>query len=149
MAQSVKRPTLDFSSYHDLTVRVIEPGVGLCTELGILSLPLSLLLLCALSLSLSLSQNEKKMYTFLKRKKTQTCDTYSLHKPTTLKEFSEQGDMCSNFQAFPCSILLLLLVIHTSQCMPAHVGRKSLSEISSHCGPHPAREPWLVSSKSF
>ena len=29
MAQSVKRPTLDFSSGHDLAVRGIEPHLGL------------------------------------------------------------------------------------------------------------------------
>ena len=32
VAQSVKRPTLDFSSGHDLTVRGIEPNVGLCVD---------------------------------------------------------------------------------------------------------------------
>ena len=32
MAQSVKRPTLDFSSGHDLMVGEIEPLVGLCTS---------------------------------------------------------------------------------------------------------------------
>ena len=31
-AQSVKCPTLDFSSGHDLTVCEIEPCVGLCTD---------------------------------------------------------------------------------------------------------------------
>ena len=30
VAQSVKRPTLDFSSGHDLMVREFEPPVGLC-----------------------------------------------------------------------------------------------------------------------
>ena len=32
MAQSVKCPTLDSSSGHDLTVREFEPGVGLCAD---------------------------------------------------------------------------------------------------------------------
>ena len=31
-AQSVKRPTLDFDSGHDLMVRGFEPHVGLCTD---------------------------------------------------------------------------------------------------------------------
>ena len=33
MAQSVKHLTLDFGSGHDLTVRDIEPHVGLCADL--------------------------------------------------------------------------------------------------------------------
>ena len=32
MAQSVKLPTLDFSSGHDLMVPEIEPRVGLCAD---------------------------------------------------------------------------------------------------------------------
>ena len=32
VAQSVKRPTLDFGSGHDLTVREIQPRVGLCAD---------------------------------------------------------------------------------------------------------------------
>ena len=32
MAQSVKRPTLDFDSGHDLTVYGTEPRVGLCAD---------------------------------------------------------------------------------------------------------------------
>ena len=32
MTQSVKRPTLDFGSGHDLTVGDVEPGVGPCTD---------------------------------------------------------------------------------------------------------------------
>ena len=68
MAQSVGPPTLDFGSGRDLTVREIEPFVGLrcgqCGGLfGILSLPLSALPL--LARVLSLSQNNK-----LKKKKT-------------------------------------------------------------------------------
>ena len=58
MAQSVKRPTLGFSSSHDLMVLEFEPHIGLRVTagslLGILSLPLSLPLpthACALSLS--------------------------------------------------------------------------------------------------
>ena len=32
LAQLVKRPTLDFGSGHDLTVREFEPRVGLCAD---------------------------------------------------------------------------------------------------------------------
>ena len=32
MAQSVKRPTLEFSSGHDLAVGEFEPPAGLCTD---------------------------------------------------------------------------------------------------------------------
>ena len=32
MAQSVKRPTCDFGSSHDLTVHEFEPHVGLSTD---------------------------------------------------------------------------------------------------------------------
>ena len=32
VVQSVKRPTLGFSSGHDLRVRYFEPRVGLCTD---------------------------------------------------------------------------------------------------------------------
>ena len=32
MAQSVKRLTLDLGSGHDLTVRELEPRVGLCAD---------------------------------------------------------------------------------------------------------------------
>ena len=45
MAQSVKHPTLDFGSGHDLMVCEIEPRIGLCTdsiEPAWLSLPFSL-----------------------------------------------------------------------------------------------------------
>ena len=47
----MKHPILDFSSGHDLTVRGIEPLVGLHADseeslLGILSLPLPLPLPC-------------------------------------------------------------------------------------------------------
>ena len=34
VAQSVKCPTLDFGSSHDLTVHEIKPHVGLCTDRG-------------------------------------------------------------------------------------------------------------------
>ena len=62
VAQSVKYPTLDFSSGHDLTVRGIEPHHRLCADRvdpawDSLSLPLSLPLPC--SLSLPLSQNKQ------------------------------------------------------------------------------------------
>ena len=61
MAQSVKRPTLDLGSGHDLTVCEFRSHIGLCADgvelaWGSLSLPLSLcpsLLVCAVSLSLS------------------------------------------------------------------------------------------------
>ena len=62
MGQSVKQQTLDFGSGHDLTVRGIEPGMGLCADstvlLEILSLPLAvpLRLSCLHVLSLSLSK---------------------------------------------------------------------------------------------
>ena len=32
MAQSVKRPTLGFSSGHDLTVHEFEPHIGVCAD---------------------------------------------------------------------------------------------------------------------
>ena len=66
MAQSVKRPTPDFGSGHDLLVCEIEPRVGLCadsTEPAWVSLSPSLYALlpraCKLSLSLSLSLSLK------------------------------------------------------------------------------------------
>ena len=65
MAPSVKRPTLDFGSGHDLMVHKIEPSVGLCTD-GMepawdspsppLSAPSLLSILHALLLSLCLSK---------------------------------------------------------------------------------------------
>ena len=58
MVQSVKLPTLDFGSGHDLMVCEFEPHIGLHADsvepLQILSLPLSLPLPCSLCLSLSL-----------------------------------------------------------------------------------------------
>ena len=56
MAQSVKRPTLDFGSGHDLTVPEFGPRVGLCADSAepawdALSLLLSLPLPHALALS--------------------------------------------------------------------------------------------------
>ena len=70
MAQSVKCPTLDFSSGHDLTVCEFEPHMGLCADRvepawnspslsapTWLTLSLSLSLSFSLSLSLSLSVN--------------------------------------------------------------------------------------------
>ena len=59
VAQSLKHPTLDFGSGHDLTVPGIEPHVGLCTNhrvcLGF-SLLLSLPLLCSCTCALSLNK---------------------------------------------------------------------------------------------
>ena len=61
MAQSVKGPTLDFGSGHDLMVEFVRlsPTSGLTVQspLGILSLPLLLPLRCSFSVPLSLSQN--------------------------------------------------------------------------------------------
>ena len=64
VAPSVKCPTLDFSSGHDLTVGEIEPHVGLFAHSmepawDSVSLPLTLCPSCALSLSLSLSKINK------------------------------------------------------------------------------------------
>ena len=62
-AQSAKRLTLGFGSGHDLTVREVEPRVGLradSVEPGILSLSLSAPPLLALSLPLSLSKIKKE-----------------------------------------------------------------------------------------
>ena len=64
MAQSVKRPTLDFDSGRDLTVHGIEPCIRLCAEskepawdsVSARSVSVSACVL-ARSLSLSLSQN--------------------------------------------------------------------------------------------
>ena len=57
-AHLVKRPTLDVSSGHDLTVHELEPRVRLCTgsvepAWDSLFIPLSLSLLCSLSFSLN------------------------------------------------------------------------------------------------
>ena len=58
MAQSVKCPTLDFGSGHDLTVRGMEPRVEQCgTCLGF-SLSLSLCPSPAHALSLSIKINK-------------------------------------------------------------------------------------------
>ena len=65
MAQSVKQPTLEFGSGHDLTVCEIEPHVKLYADSadppGILSLPLSAPspLACSLSLSIDDRQIER------------------------------------------------------------------------------------------
>ena len=64
MAQSVKRPTLDFSSDHDLTVMGWSPELGSVLILQSLLGILFLSLLLSLSLSLSLSKINK-----LKKKK--------------------------------------------------------------------------------
>ena len=64
VAQSAKRPTLDFGSGHDLLVCELEPGVRLCTDSVVpawdsLSLPLLLPLTHSCSLSFSLSLNKQ------------------------------------------------------------------------------------------
>ena len=62
VAQSVKHPTLDFGSDHDLTVREFKPLVGLCAdgmEPAWDSLSAPPLLMHTLSLSLSLSKRSK------------------------------------------------------------------------------------------
>ena len=61
MAQSVKHPTLDFGSGHDLAVCGFGPHVGLCTgnaepAWDFLSPSLSLLLPCFLSFSLKVKK---------------------------------------------------------------------------------------------
>ena len=61
MAQLVKRPTLDFSSAHDLTVCEIESHLGFCADSAepawdSLSLFLSALPLLALSLKINLKK---------------------------------------------------------------------------------------------
>ena len=57
VARSVKHPTLDFSSGHDLIVREFEPHIGLCADsvepVDSLAPPLSLPLSGLLSISLS------------------------------------------------------------------------------------------------
>ena len=65
MAQSVKRPTLDFGSCHDLMIREFKPHIGLCVDSvdpgcgsNSLSLSLSAPPTCVLSLSLSLQINK-------------------------------------------------------------------------------------------
>ena len=64
MAQSVKHPTPEFGSGHDLTVDEMEPCIRLSAQrawLGFSPLPLSLPLLCSHSVSVSLSKiNVKK-----------------------------------------------------------------------------------------
>ena len=57
MVQLVKRPTLDFGSGHDLTVRGVEPRIRLFTDSGEPAWD-SLSLLLSLSLPNSLSQNK-------------------------------------------------------------------------------------------
>ena len=64
VAQLVKRLTLDFSSGHDLTVREIEPRVGLCADTvepawDSRSFPLSLPLPHSCSLSPPLKKKKK------------------------------------------------------------------------------------------
>ena len=72
MARAVKRPTLDFGSGHNLTVRGFEPRVGLCAdsvEPAWDSASASPLLLP--SLSLSLTKIFKKFKNLFKLKKKQ------------------------------------------------------------------------------
>ena len=69
MAQSVKRPTLDFGSGHGLTVREFEPCVGLCVDS--VELALDSLSLCPPLLVLSLKINTLKK----KLKKGHHCQT--------------------------------------------------------------------------
>ena len=62
MAQSVKHPTLDFGSGHDLMVLEFKPCIGLCadsTEAAWDSVSLSLSAPSPLALSLSLSLSNK------------------------------------------------------------------------------------------
>ena len=68
VAQSVKRPTLDFGSGHNLTVHEFEPRTGLCADSGEpvwdavspgLSAPPPPPLMLMLSLSLPLSKINK------------------------------------------------------------------------------------------
>ena len=63
MAQSVKCPTLDFCSGHDLMVCEIETYKGsvlaASSLLGIVSLPLSLPVPCSCSLSLKINKLKK------------------------------------------------------------------------------------------
>ena len=68
MAQSVKHLTLDFGSGHDLTVRGMEPCVGLCADstepaYGSLSTPLSLCPTPALAQAFFLPPLKKKSKT--------------------------------------------------------------------------------------
>ena len=59
MAQSVKHPTLDFGSDHDLAVREFGPRVGLCTDSEELAWDsLSLALSLPLPSSLALKVNK-------------------------------------------------------------------------------------------
>ena len=61
MAQSIKRPTLGFSSGHELMVCGFKPHVGLHTDSAqpawdALSIPLSVLLLLVLSVFLKINK---------------------------------------------------------------------------------------------
>ena len=69
MAQSVKHPTLDFGSGHDLTVREFEPDVGICADSVepawdslSPSLPLCSSPTCALSLKYNLRKDPLSSY---------------------------------------------------------------------------------------
>ena len=67
MVQSVKHPTLDLNSGHDLTVHEFESRIGLCTDgmepawdLSLLSLSFPVLRVHARSLSLSVTLSQNK-----------------------------------------------------------------------------------------
>ena len=65
VVQSVKHPTLDSGSGHDLTVCEIKPPIRLCAdsmEPAWYSHPVSLLLPLSLSLSLKINELKKSKY---------------------------------------------------------------------------------------
>ena len=71
MAQSVKRPSLDFDSGHELTVCEFEPRVGLTASLGFsLSAPPPLVRVCALSLFLKINCTKISSSFILEREST-------------------------------------------------------------------------------
>ena len=80
MPQSVKRPTLDLGSGHELTVGGIEPRIGLCTCLGF-SLPISISL--SLCPSPTAARARSLSQTNLKKKKRR--DTRELALSTCTK----------------------------------------------------------------
>ena len=84
MAQSVTRPTFDFSSCHDLTVRETEPCVELCIESGEPvwdSLPLSLHHPHSQVRACSLNKQTNKQRTNFKKKRNKV----------DIKTFSDKG----------------------------------------------------------
>ena len=82
VAQSVKHPTLDFGSDHDLMVCELEPHIGLCIDSvepaeDSLSPPLP----CLFAHVLSLSHKMNKLKTHIKKKKIScTLDPHHLFK---------------------------------------------------------------------